>query len=150
MKPSRKLQTRGRLVGARGAGGAMAPTNFGRSVNPISTRGSRLCPPNDTGNPGFSDLSTALGYIKKTDNPNENSNLSKSDTKLDAASDCDSDNELGTSMKGKTSVKSIPGKCIANKSYNEYTAYFDRKYSFLNGFSHFYFNQTLVPTPQCT
>ena len=28
-----------------GAGGAMAPTYFGRSVNPISTRGDRLFPP---------------------------------------------------------------------------------------------------------
>ena len=45
-----------------GAVGAMAPPYFGRSVNPISTRGSRLCPTNDTGTPGFSDLPTALGY----------------------------------------------------------------------------------------
>ena len=29
-----------------GAGSAMAPPDFGRSVNPISTRGDRLCPPN--------------------------------------------------------------------------------------------------------
>ena len=29
-----------------GAGGAMAPSDFGRSVNPISTKGDRLCPPN--------------------------------------------------------------------------------------------------------
>ena len=28
------------------AGGLMAPPNFGRSVNPISTREDRLCPPN--------------------------------------------------------------------------------------------------------
>ena len=28
--------------------------------NPISTRGVRLCPPNNTGTPGFSDLPTAL------------------------------------------------------------------------------------------
>ena len=28
-----------------GAGGAMAPPDFGRSVNPISTRRSRFCPP---------------------------------------------------------------------------------------------------------
>ena len=35
---------------------------FARSVNPISTggQGGRLCPPNDTGTPGFSDLPTAL------------------------------------------------------------------------------------------
>ena len=26
------------------AGGAMAPLDFGRSANPISTRGDRLCP----------------------------------------------------------------------------------------------------------
>ena len=37
----------------------MAPPDFGRSVNPISTRWGRLCPPNNTGTPGFSDLPTA-------------------------------------------------------------------------------------------
>ena len=31
-----------------GAGGAMAPPDMGRSVNPISTKGGRLCPPNNT------------------------------------------------------------------------------------------------------
>ena len=30
----------------RGAGDAMAPLYFGRSVDPISTRGDKLCPPN--------------------------------------------------------------------------------------------------------
>ena len=29
-----------------GAGGAMAPQDFGRSVNPISTRWDKLCTPN--------------------------------------------------------------------------------------------------------
>ena len=43
-----------------GAGGAIAPPDFGRSVNPISIKGGRLCPPNNTGTPGFSDLPTAL------------------------------------------------------------------------------------------
>ena len=43
-----------------GAGGAMTPPDFGRSVNPISTKGGRFCPPNNTGTPGFSDLPTAL------------------------------------------------------------------------------------------
>ena len=43
-----------------GAGGAMAHLHFGRSVNPISTKGCRLCPPNYTGIPGFSNLPTAL------------------------------------------------------------------------------------------
>jgi hypothetical protein len=38
----------------------MAPPDFGRSVNPISTEGGRLCPSNNTGTPGFSDLQTAL------------------------------------------------------------------------------------------
>ena len=32
-----------------GAGGAMAPPDFGTSVNPISAKGGRLCPPNNTG-----------------------------------------------------------------------------------------------------
>ena len=34
--------------------------DLGRSVNPITTKGGRLCPPNNTGTPGFSDLPTAL------------------------------------------------------------------------------------------
>ena len=42
------------------AGGAMAPPDFVRSVNPISIRGGRLCPPNNTDTPGFSDLPMAL------------------------------------------------------------------------------------------
>ena len=45
-----------------GAGGAMAPPDFGRPVNPISAKGGRLFPPNNTGTPGFSDLPTALHY----------------------------------------------------------------------------------------
>ena len=48
-----------------GTGGAMAPPDFGRSVNPISTKGGKSCPPNNTGTPGFSDLPTALYYIFK-------------------------------------------------------------------------------------
>ena len=51
-----------------GAGGAMAPPDFGRSVNPISTKGGRLCPPNNTGTPGFSDLPTALISMVKSKN----------------------------------------------------------------------------------
>ena len=42
-------------------GGAMAPD---RSVNPISTKGGRLCPPNNTGTPGFSDIPTILDGVK--------------------------------------------------------------------------------------
>jgi hypothetical protein len=41
----------------------MAPPDFGRSVNPISTEGGRLCPSNNTGTPGFSDLATAVLFI---------------------------------------------------------------------------------------
>ena len=52
--------TKGVIPG--GAGGAMAPPDFGRSVNPISTKGGRLCPSNNAGTPGFSDLPTALYY----------------------------------------------------------------------------------------
>ena len=45
----------------RPGGAAKAPPDFGRSVNPISTgAGGRLCLPNNTGTPGFSDLPTAL------------------------------------------------------------------------------------------
>ena len=39
--------------------------DFGRSVNPISTRGVRLCPPKNTDIPGFSALPTALLCINK-------------------------------------------------------------------------------------
>ena len=34
-----------RAVVSGGAGGTLAPPEFGRSVNPIPTRGGRLCPP---------------------------------------------------------------------------------------------------------
>ena len=44
------------------AGVAMAPPDLGRSDNRISIRGGRLCPPNNTGTPGFSDRPTALNY----------------------------------------------------------------------------------------
>ena len=37
-------QTLGRGVARGGAEGAEAPPEFGRSVNPIQTRGGRLCP----------------------------------------------------------------------------------------------------------
>ena len=47
-----------------GAGGAMAHSDFGRSVNPIRNRGERLCPPNNNGTPGFSDLPTALYVLR--------------------------------------------------------------------------------------
>ena len=40
----------------------LSSPDFGRSVNPISTKVSRLCLPNNTGTPGFSDLPTALHY----------------------------------------------------------------------------------------
>jgi hypothetical protein len=46
-----------------GARGAMTPPDFGVSVNPISTMGDKLCPPNITGTPGFSDLPTVLIVI---------------------------------------------------------------------------------------
>ena len=44
----------------RGAGGAMALPDFGRSVNPISTRRTDYAHLITTGTPGFSDLPTAL------------------------------------------------------------------------------------------
>ena len=52
-----------KVVVPGGAGGAMAPTDFGTSVKPISTKGDRLCPPKNTDTPGFSDLSMTLYYI---------------------------------------------------------------------------------------
>ena len=43
-----------------GAGSAMAPTDFGRSVNPISTSGKYYAHLITTGTLEFSDLPTAL------------------------------------------------------------------------------------------
>jgi hypothetical protein len=40
----------------------MASPGFGMSVSPILTRRRRLCPPNNTGTPGFSNLPSALIY----------------------------------------------------------------------------------------
>ena len=45
-----------------GAGGAMTPPDFGRSVNPISTRGTDYAHLTTAGTPGFSDLPTALDH----------------------------------------------------------------------------------------
>ena len=53
-------QNRSRGVVPGGAGGAMEPPDFGRSVNPISTRGTDNAHLITTGTPGFSDLPTAL------------------------------------------------------------------------------------------
>ena len=54
------MPTCNRDVVPGGAGGAMAPPDFGRSVNPISTRGTDYANLITTGTPGFSDLPTAL------------------------------------------------------------------------------------------
>ena len=58
MQPKILGNSRGVVPG--GAGGAIAPPDFGRSVNLISTKGGRLCPPNNTDTHGFSELPTAL------------------------------------------------------------------------------------------
>ena len=56
-----------RLVVPGGAGDAMAPTDQ-LTLSQVSTKGGRLCPPNNTGTPGISDLPTALFvmYYQKT------------------------------------------------------------------------------------
>ena len=41
----KKTISSSRPVASGGAGGAKAPPVFGQTVNPISTRGDRLCPP---------------------------------------------------------------------------------------------------------
>ena len=40
------VPAKGGVVVRGGAEGALAPLEFGSSVNPIPTRGGRLCPPN--------------------------------------------------------------------------------------------------------
>ena len=47
------------------SGGAMAHPDFGRSINPISTRGTDYGHLITTGTPGFSDLPTALKHPHK-------------------------------------------------------------------------------------
>ena len=65
-----------RPVVSGGTGGPMTPPDFGRSFNPISTNGDRLCPPNNTGTPGFSDLPTALNETPElNERQEETSNL---------------------------------------------------------------------------
>ena len=59
---SQQIQHALQLLRGVVSGGTMAPPDFGRSVNPISTIKSRSCSPNNTGTPGFSDLPTALNY----------------------------------------------------------------------------------------
>jgi hypothetical protein len=49
-----------RDAGGGGAGGARAPPSFGISVNPIRTKGGRLCPPITTGPPIFLDDAASL------------------------------------------------------------------------------------------
>ena len=55
-----KLLSNNRGVVPGGAGGAMALPDFGRSVNPISTKGTDYAHLITTGTAGFSDLPTAL------------------------------------------------------------------------------------------
>jgi hypothetical protein len=45
-----------------GARGAMASPDFGRSVNPISTRVGIICPPNSNATPGFLNLTSSYGH----------------------------------------------------------------------------------------
>ena len=54
------MRTVNLIVSGRGVAPGGAPPDFGRSVNPISTRGDRLCPPNHYWHPQFSDLLMAL------------------------------------------------------------------------------------------
>ena len=60
-----------RPVVPEGAGGAMAPPDFGRSVNLISTRGTDYAHLITTGTPGFSDLQTVWCSTNITTNQNQ-------------------------------------------------------------------------------
>ena len=48
-------------------GDAMTLPDFGRSINPVLTKGGRLCPPNNTGTSRFSDLPTATSRVKQAE-----------------------------------------------------------------------------------
>ena len=56
-----------------GARGALAPPDFGRSVNPISMRETDYAHLIANGTPGFSDLLTALFCKKSTEQTNKQS-----------------------------------------------------------------------------
>ena len=56
--------TKNRGVARGGAEGALAPPEFGRSVNPIQTRGGRLYPLHYCHPPGFKKLSTSLRALR--------------------------------------------------------------------------------------
>ena len=59
-----------RAVVSGGAEGALDPPEFGTSVNPILTRGGRLCPRLCTASiPGFENLTTTLLYEMKIITP---------------------------------------------------------------------------------
>ena len=60
MKIMGRISHHCRPVVPGGAGVAMSLPDFGRSVNPISTRGADYAPHITIGTPGFSDLLTAL------------------------------------------------------------------------------------------
>ena len=60
IKKSRNCSLISRSVASGGRGGRAAPPVFDRSVNPISTRGTRYAHHVATCPPGFSDLATAL------------------------------------------------------------------------------------------
>ena len=83
------------------SGGACAPPLFGRSVNPISTRGCILSPPSTMCPPRFSDLATALSYESTL------SNLStKGKSKMESI-DLDDSGYESTSPKRKSKIESI-------------------------------------------
>ena len=55
---------------ARGGAGGLGGLVFGQTVNPISTRGADYAHHSPTSPPGFSDLATALLYLKHFINHN--------------------------------------------------------------------------------
>ena len=60
------LSTRGVFRGGGGGEGAVAPPEFGRSVNPIQTRGTDFTPHTTASPPGFKKLSTPLSTQNHT------------------------------------------------------------------------------------
>ena len=95
-----------RPVGAEGTGGDMAAPDFGRSANPISTRGADYAHLITTGPPGFSEFPMAL--VSAEDEPIVAAAEDKNPGEVVAVAEANSLNEAVKLLKRPTTIE--PGK----------------------------------------
>ena len=81
----KEFQPKYLLIRAVASGGALAPLVFGRTVNPISTRGADYAHHITTGPPGFSDLPTALDSEPDSSLKHQMSNTASSSSVIAAS-----------------------------------------------------------------